>query len=229
MRKNHFSLVTLTFLLAAALSNLEAAEPPTAGNPTNPYPGWAHSGSLYILTTPEGANLPESAAEDGFPLLVRLHRDFFDFGQAQAHGEDVRFSTPGGVALAYQIDDWSPAAGTASIWVLVPNIRGNTRQEIRVHWGKADAPSESSGPAVFSESNGYLGVWHMSDPVHDEVGRLQSKDAGTAHAHGMIGAARHLAGGQGIIAGEAIGHFPTGAGPHSSEAWFRAEKPKRET
>jgi hypothetical protein len=22
------------------------------------YPGWQHSGSLYILTTPEGANLP---------------------------------------------------------------------------------------------------------------------------------------------------------------------------
>jgi len=37
------------------------------------YAGWQHSGSVYLLTTPEGANLPASASEDGFPLLVRLH------------------------------------------------------------------------------------------------------------------------------------------------------------
>ncbi|MCY2953082.1 MAG: hypothetical protein NTU53_14055, partial [Planctomycetota bacterium] len=30
------------------------------------YQGWQHSGSIYLLTTPEGANLPASASEDGF-------------------------------------------------------------------------------------------------------------------------------------------------------------------
>jgi hypothetical protein len=43
------------------------------------YQGWLHSGSIYILTTPEGADLPASTSEEGFPLLVRLHKDFFDF------------------------------------------------------------------------------------------------------------------------------------------------------
>ena len=65
------------------------------------YPDWQHSGSLYILTTPDGANLPESTREENFPLLVRLHRDWFDFGQARSDGSDIRFSTAAGVPLSF--------------------------------------------------------------------------------------------------------------------------------
>ena len=32
---------------------------------------------------------------------------------------------------------------------------------------------------MFNESNGYLSVWHMNDPVKDEVGTLTSDDTGT--------------------------------------------------
>ena len=189
------------------------------------YPGWKHSGSLHILTTPEGADLPASASERDFPLLVRLHKDFFDFSQAKANGEDIRFSTSARVPLTYQIEQWDPAGGTASIWVRIPIIAGNTRQEIRLHWGKADTPSESSGLAVFNDSNGYLSVWHMNDPVADGVGTLTSVNVGTTAAPGMIGLGRRLAGKQGIFCGEKITSYPSGASPHSSEAWFRAERP----
>jgi len=195
------------------------------GTASAQYPSWQHSGSIYLLTTPEGANLPASASEDGFPLLVRLHKEFFDFSQAKTDGEDIRFATNTGTPLAYQIDEWAAAAGTASIWVRMPNIKGNARQEIRLYWGKADAASESSGSAVFNESNGYLSVWHMNDPVKDEVGTLESKDAGTTSAPGMIGKSRHFGVGKGINCGEHIATYPSGASPHSSEAWFRAEKP----
>ena len=34
------------------------------------YPGWQHSGSMYVLTTPEWADPGASASEDGFPSLV---------------------------------------------------------------------------------------------------------------------------------------------------------------
>ena len=51
------------------------------------YPGWEYSGSVYLLTTPEGANVPASASEDGFPLLVRLHKDFFDFSHPNDQGQ----------------------------------------------------------------------------------------------------------------------------------------------
>lgn len=188
------------------------------------YPGWQHSGSLYILTTPEGANLPATAAVEGFPLLVRLHKDFFDFRQAKTNGEDVRFSTSSGAPLPCQIEEWDAANGTASIWVRIPRIKGNERQEIKLHWGKADAASESNRAAVFNESNGYLSVWHMGDTVDDEVGSTESKDVNTVVTGGMIGKARHFAADQGILGGEKIGNYPVGSSPHSTEAWFRAEK-----
>jgi hypothetical protein len=189
------------------------------------YQGWKHSGSVCLLTTPEGANLSASASEDGFPLLVRLHKDFFNFSQAKAKGEDIRFSTGTGTPLAYQVEEWDPVNGTAGIWVRIPTIKGNARQEIKLYWGKADAAGESNGSAVFNESNGYLSVWHMNDPVKDEVGTLTSVDTGTTASAGMIGEGRHFGGGQGIKCGENITTYPSGAGPSTSEALFRAEKP----
>jgi len=188
------------------------------------YPGWQHSGSIFILTTAEGANLPASAAEKDFPLLIRLHKDCFDFSQAKVNGDDLRLSTSAGAPLPYQIEEWDAARGVASIWVRIPTIQGNTRQEIKVHWGKADAATESSGAAVFNDSNGYLSVWHMSDPVKDEVGTLTSTDAGTTAALGIIGPARYLAGRQGVFGGDKIPNYPAGGSSHTTEAWFRAEQ-----
>ena len=184
-----------------------------------------HSGSMYILTTPDGANLPAGASVEGFPLLVRLHRDFFDFSSAQAKGQDIRFSTPAGAALPYQIEQWDAIKGTASIWVRIPKIKGNARQEIKLRWGNPDAKSESNGKAVFDKSNGYMAVWHMNGPVtNDEVGAISSKDAGTTATAGMIGPARHFPGKKGVFCGEDITTFPTGCQPHSSAVWFRGEK-----
>ena len=189
-----------------------------------PYQSWQHSGALTILTTPDGANLPASASVEQFPLLVRLHRDWFDFSKAKAHGEDVRFSSEAGAALAFEIEEWDVANGTASIWVRVPRITGNARQTIRVHWGKADAAGESDARAVFNESNGYLSVWHLGDVVRDEVGTLESKDVGTTATAGMVGKARHFAGKQGIFGGDKIANYPAGGSAHTTEAWFRAEQ-----
>jgi hypothetical protein len=162
-------LVSVALLLVgpAAGDALAGEAAPVSG----PFRDWKHAGSLFLLTTPEGADLPASAVEHDFPVLVRLHRDFFDFGQADPGGADIRFSTPAGVPLAYQVEAWDAAGGTASIWVRVPEIRGNARQEIRLHWGRPGAASASDGTAVFGAFNGYLGVWHMNDPVRDEVGR----------------------------------------------------------
>ena len=194
-----------------------------AGTASAQYPGWGHSGSFYVLTTPEGADLPATASEADFPLLLRLDKANFDFSQAKPDGEDLRFSAAG-KPLAYQIEEWDAGKSTATVWVRIPEIKGNARQEIRIHSGKADAASESSGAAVFNESNGYASVWHMTGPVEDEVGTVESTDLGTTATAGMIGPARHFAGKKGISGGDKITGYPSGVGPMSTEAWFRAEQ-----
>jgi hypothetical protein len=88
-------------------------------NDKSPYKTWQHNGLMAIITTPEGAALPESASEANVPVLVRLHKDFFDFKQASPKGDDIRFSTLAGEALAYQVEDWDaekakPRSGCAS-------------------------------------------------------------------------------------------------------------------
>ncbi len=218
-------LPTALLTLAAFFLPLLATAQVRPGAATAPYPGWQHSGALTMLTTPDGANLPAGAVAEGFPLLVRLHRDWFDFKQAKASGEDVRFSSSTGAALAYQIEEWDAAGGTASVWVRVPRIEGNARQALRMPWGKADAASESSGKAVFNESNGYLSVWHLGDTVQDEVGTLESKETGTSLTNGIVGKARHFPGKAGIFGGDKIPNYPAGASPHSSEVWFRSRTP----
>ena len=208
----------LTALLALLVCSLAA---PAEAQ----YAGWRQSGSLFILTSPEGADLPAAVSVEGFPLLVRLNKEWFDFTTAQPHGEDLRFAASDGVALPYQIEDWDAARGQASVWVRVPKILGNARQALRVFWGKADAAGESSGAAVFNDSNGYLSVWHMGQALADEVGTLTSRDVGTTPTAGIIGQARHFAGKQGVFGGDKIPNYPAGASSHTTEAWFRAERP----
>ncbi len=183
------------------------------------------SGDIYIITTPEGAGLPASALARDFPLLVRLHRDFFDFSRAGADGRNIRLASSDGTLLRHEIEEWDPAGGTASIWVRLPVIRGNARQRITLHWGKSDAAAGSDGGAVFDESNGYLSVWHMNGPVKDAVGTLESKDKGTTPAAGIIGPARRFARGKGIFCGDKIEGYPTGAAVHTSGAWIRPDVP----
>ena len=86
-----------------------------------------------------------------------------------------------------------------AVWVRVPAIKGNARQELRMFWSNTNAKSESSGPAVFNKSNGYLSVWHMNDPVQDDAGTVESTDPDTTAIAGVIGSGRRFAGGKGKI------------------------------
>ena len=76
--------LTLVLVFAGFLSQASAQ-----------YDDWKHSGSTYLVTDSAGADLPASAVEKNFPLLVRLNKEYFDFSQAMPQGEDVRFSSKG--------------------------------------------------------------------------------------------------------------------------------------
>lgn len=107
---HHLTIVLLSAAFFVAFATAAPAQ----------FAGWRQSGSLYILTTPDGADLPTAAVVEGFPMLVRLNKESFDFTKAQAQGEDVRFATSDGVALPYQIETWDAARGEAAVWVRVP-------------------------------------------------------------------------------------------------------------
>ena len=185
------------------------------------YQTWSYSGSLFILTTPDGANLAASASETNFPLLVRLNSGNFTFSQAQSDGRDIRFATAAGVVLSYQIEQWDAVNGTAAVWVKIPSVTGNARQEIKMYWGKAGVTSESSGTAVFNIANGFVSVLHMNETVSDAVGSVTPSDTGTTLSNGMIGKGRNFTAGKGINCGTNITNFPTGTNSNSSEAWIR--------
>ena len=186
------------------------------------YPGWQRSGSIYLLTTPDGANLPATATETNFPVLVRLTKEFFDFSQAKTKGEDLRFAAAG-IALAYQIEEWDPAGGTASVWVRIPAIKGNERQEIKVFWGKADASSESSGTAVFNADNGFLSVLHLDEALKDETGAAELTNKGATTGAGVIGKGLHVAAGQSLGCDEKIMTYPNKSEPNSTAVWVKPE------
>ena len=224
-RLSRIAPVLLAATLAFSISPLlqSRAEGDSTPKKSDLFAAWKHSGVMSILTTRDGADLPASATEEGFPLLVRLDKDWFDFSQAQVKGGDVRFSAAG-KALAYQIEEWDATKGVAVIWVRIPMIKGNAHQELQMSWGKEDADSESDGKAVFNESNGYAAVFHLEDATKDETGALSAKDLGTEAVSGMIGQGRHFTTGKGIACGDSIATFPMGSAPHSTEFWFRAEK-----
>ena len=211
------------YSLLQTLWDLPKAAPVAAPTPAQ-WQAWQHSGSLWILTTQQGVELPAEVRVEQFPLLVRLHRDLFNFSQASPDGADIRFASADGVPLSYQIEHWDAKLGSASIWVRIPEIRGAARQELRMYWGNPEAQSESDGTAVFNESNGYRGVWHMHKAVQDAVGAISSSDTGTSDVAGMIGRARHFDEGRGVSGGEQIDTLPMGSEEHSTEVWFRAER-----
>ncbi len=188
------------------------------------YQAWAYSASLFILTTPDGANIPTGASEANFPLLLRLNKDSLDFSQVKAGGADLRFATASGVPMNYEIEQWDAVAKTAAIWICVPAIAGNSRQEIKMYWGKSDAASESSGPAVFNATNGYCAVMHLNGNVLDATGSTSPVNNGATPTTAMIGStAMNLA--TGGISADNITSFPTGTNPISSgEVWIRARK-----
>ena len=190
---------------------------PIAGD----YTTWTRSSSFFINTTPSGANVAAGTSESNFPILLRLNASNFNFSQAQSDGRDVRFATPTGAVLSYQIEQWDATNSNAAIWVKIPTMLGNARQEVKMYWGRTNVTTTSSGAAVFNAANGYAGVLHMNETVTDAVGNLTGTDTGTTLGAGMIGKGRYFPGGKGLNFGSNNTALPSGSSSHSTQAWFR--------
>ena len=182
---------------------------------------WRYSGSIYVLTTPDGANLPGSASATNFPVLVRFNSNNFDFSQTLTDGSDIRFYTPAGTALAYQVEEWDSAVGTASIWVRVPLITGNTNQELKMYWGNITATNQSNGRAVFNTDNTFASVIHLDQSLQDDVGTLSPANVGSTPTTAVIGKGRNCYPGTGVNGGDSITNYPYHTNSWTTSVWFR--------
>ena len=212
------SRLTLALVFAGFLSQAYAQ-----------YGEWKRSGSMYLVTDSAGADLPASAVEENFPLLVRLNKEYFDFSQANPRGEDVRFSSKG-KPLAYQIERWDAEGGEADIWVRIPTIKGKDQQAIRMHWGKAKVSGESNGEQVFRTTEGFAGVWHLGDNLEDATSNnldgVNRPDKPTVNTTGIIGDAQEFGVNQilvirppGAKPGRRVTCMPSGNADRTMSAW----------
>jgi hypothetical protein len=218
--KASFYLLRLTFILlfAGFLSQALAQ-----------YDDWKHSGSTYLVTDSAGADLPASAVEKNFPLLIRLNKDYFDFSQAKPQGEDIRFSSEG-KPLSYQIERWDAEGGEADIWVRIPTIKGKDQQAIRMHWGNEKVSSESNGEQVFRTTEGFAAVWHLGDNLEDATANnldgVNRPDKPTVDTTGIIGNAQEFGVNQilvirppGAKSGRRVTCMPSGNADRTMSSW----------
>jgi hypothetical protein len=129
---------------------------------------WAHAARITIDTTVAGAGIEQAVTD--FPLLLRLDDASFPFVEARGDGADVRFVDASGQNLAHEIERWDAANALADLWVLVPRIDGDRRDNaIYMYWGNPLAAPLASGPAVFGS---FACVLHMDDDVDGIATRL---------------------------------------------------------
>ena len=210
--------LTLVLVFAGFLSQASAQ-----------YDDWKHTGSIYLVTDSAGADLPASAVEKNFPLLIRLNKEYFDFTQPKDGGEDVRFSSKG-KPLAYQIERWDTKGGEADIWVRIPTIKGKDQQAIKMHWGNEKVSSESTGEQVFRTTEGFAAVWHLGDSLEDATANnldgVNRPDKPTVNTTGIIGDAQEFGVNQilvirppGAKPGRRVTCMPSGNADRTMSAW----------
>ena len=130
------------------------------------YSQWGYCRSVTINTSASGANI--TATQRYYPILLRLNAGNFNFNQAAAKGQDVRFAKANGTHLPYQIDNWDSTNQNAAVWVLLDSVYGNnSTQSFRMYHKKSGAVDSSNGAATFDTLRGFQGVFHLSEATND--------------------------------------------------------------
>jgi hypothetical protein len=142
----------------------------------------ALSKTITLDTTPTGANVTADVAK--FPVAVVLNAMNFDFAKAKPKGEDIRFTTADGAPLPHEIELWDAAAKVAAVWVKV-DVKGGSKQTIKMTFGDASAADASDGKKVFDVADGYLGVWHLGEPGSTTAGGYKDSTANANHGKGI--------------------------------------------
>jgi hypothetical protein len=143
-------------------------------------PAWKYARQLLLNTTASGAGVQGNVT--GFPVLVRLTSGNFNFAEAEANGDDLRFTKPDNTPLPYEIERWNASPAQAEIWVRADTVYGNDSTHCFVmYWGNQRAADSSNSAAVFDTGSGggFAGVWHLA-----QAGNTTAYDATANHSDG---------------------------------------------
>lgn len=153
---------------------------------------WTYFRNINLNTTASGANIAGSVY--GFPVLVRLTSSNFNFSQAKAQGDDIRFAKANNSQLAFEIERWDASAQVAEIWVKVDTVFGNDSTHfLTMYWGNPKAANVSNGASVFDTAYGNIGVWHLDPSLNDAtIFGDNGIDTATVDNAGIIGRCRHF-------------------------------------
>ncbi len=193
-------------------------------------PSWRYRRDIVLNTSNTGAGTAGDVF--GFPVLVRLTGENFDFARAEGDGSDIRFTSSHGFALPHAIERWDSGGRSALLWVKADTVRGgDSTQFMTMYWGNPDAPDASNGEAVFDTAAGFQGVWHLDENGNDPaLDATANRFNGTAYdmlgddspAEAPIGSARSFDGSSSYITmpNTAGGKLNFGTNDHFSvSAW----------
>jgi len=147
---------------------------------------WTYSKKLYLNTSYTGADVELDVAD--FPVFIRLQEVVpdFNYSQAKANADDIRFADETGKCLPYQIERWDAANHLAEIWVKKDVLRGNSSsQYITMYWGNPNASIASQPSTVFGTNSGFVGVWHLNDDPADNPNSPSCTDATSNNINGF--------------------------------------------
>ena len=145
---------------------------------------WRYFKTIKLDTTATGAKVKGDVKS--FPVPVVLDATNFDFSQASKDGADLRFSrTPRGEPLPYSIESWDAESKSAVVWVKL-DVKGNNKSQAFVmHWGNAQAKDAGDSKAVFNTKEGFVGVYHLSEPGNSSEEGYKDATANQAHMTGV--------------------------------------------
>ena len=120
----------------------------------------------YMTLAIDGSKIDANVAS--FPVRVILTSLNFDFSQAKANGEDIRFVAADlTTALEYEIARWDAGNEFAEIWVEIPALVMSINLTFRMYFGNPFAADASEWWNVWDAN--YRAVHHMKDQTGSEI------------------------------------------------------------
>lgn len=191
---------------------------------------WSYRKQITVDTTQEGAAITSEVGR--VPLLVRLHTGNFSFQDVQENGADLRFvASDDQTVLNHQIESFDALLGVAYVWVDVPAVQGDGRQDIWMYYGNPGASGASDSGMVFDP--GYSAVYHFEGApgalARDSTAYGNSSSTSIPESvSGVIGQAVGFAGGGPLMIGTTPSLSTAAGGAFTFSAWVRANQSAQE-